>query len=608
MKLIKFVKLETKKVLGRRYLTIVLIFFVASGYFIQYGIGQYKHLMEESNNFIKFESDTYQQFVYPAMYGDYGFRILYEPSPLMVFFDGGVPVPPNMTSIIDGSERMNIYHSLKGQGGFAMIASAFTTLAGFVLLFGSGLVLLFGFMGTKDHEWLKFLEDSTNRKKLFLYILISKAFILLLFCLVLAGVSLLMFIINGVTVNTCQVLAISLGAFAMLLCFLLLGLTAGTLKNRFWGWTSMVIAWFVLAFFIPVLIYHLTYARATSIQSPYKLEAANQKLFTDYEKSSKEKAGKFDQSKRGSELEKEMFIIFWEGGLKESMRNEAGMLNEMKENASFFQNWAALFPSTFFLSVNTEMSSRGFANMAGFYEYTIQKKKDFIWYLAQNYILSTQMVFPPFIKSNENIYQGKSQLPGNYNFGFAVTIIWVIVLLGLYWNRLNRMLDHVPKTDNDREFNQDDFKKNQINVVITSDRSLYPKLLVKLRSQKAAFVSIPCPPQLPGEFKVKDLLGLFGAAVPENLQKKTGKYVYTLEQDDNARVLIEITRSLENHTGIFIFDNFLSELSDDCIEEFAEFLKSFKKGRTLVYFTRSISTSTKIADYVLHFTKEKPSF
>lgn len=111
MKLRKFIKLEIKKVLGKRYLTIALFFLMASCYFIQNGIGQYKHLLKERDNFIKFEIDTYKQFINPSVYGDYGFRILYEPSPMMAFFDSGVPVSPSMTSIIDGSERMKIYHS-----------------------------------------------------------------------------------------------------------------------------------------------------------------------------------------------------------------------------------------------------------------------------------------------------------------------------------------------------------------------------------------------------------------------------------------------------------------------------------------------------------------
>jgi ABC-type transport system involved in multi-copper enzyme maturation permease subunit len=590
VRLKEFIKLETKKVLGKRCLTIALVFLVASGYFILYGIGQYKHTLEERNNFQEFELLSYKQFVYPSMYGNYGLRLLFEPSSMMAFFDSGVPVPPNMISIIDGSERMKVCHSLKGQGGFALIASAFMTFAGFVLLFGSGLVLLFGFFGTKDHEWLKLLEDSTSREKLFFYLLISKAFILLLFCLALAGLSLILFIINGVTVNPGQTLVISLIAFAMLLCFLLVGLICGTLKNRFWGWASMVITWFVLAFFIPALIYHLTYGRATSIQSPYKMEVANLKLFAEYERSSLEKGGKFDHSKRGSELEKEMFLIFGEGGFKKAMGNETNMLNEMKDNASFFQNLAALFPSTHFLSVNNEMSSRGFASLVEFYEYTRKKKKDFIWYLAKNYLLSTKMVFPPFIKGNENIYQGQSQLPGNFNFGMAVNLVWLIVLLGFYWLRFNRMLGHVPKTNTNHELKENEIKKNLTNA------------------QNTAFAAIPKPIDLPGEIKVKDLLGLFDLAVPEKLHEKAGKYIYSLELDDNARVLLEIIRSLENKPGILIFDNFLSDLSDDCIDDFAAILKSKPFKKTVVYFTKSILTSTKIADYVHKFTRERPSY
>jgi len=162
------------------------------------------------------------------------------------------------------------------------------------------------------------------------------------------------------------------------------------------------------------------------------------------------------------------------------------------------------------------MSSRGFANQAGFYEYTRQKKKDFIWYLAENYILSTKMVFPPFIKGNENIYKGKSCLPGNFNFGMAANLVWLLVFLWLFWIGFNRMLDYVPKNTKP-EFKANRIKKNITNVVLTADRGSYPKLLVELRSQNIASVAIPKPVQLPGELKVKDLLDFFGLAVPDKL-------------------------------------------------------------------------------------------
>jgi hypothetical protein len=190
----------------------------------------------------------------------------------------------------------------------------------------------------------------------------------------------------------------------------------------------------------------------------------------------------------------------------------------------------------------------------------------------------------------------------------AVNLVWLIVLLGLYWLRFNRMLDHVPKTNTNHEIKENEIKKNLTNVVITADRGPYPKLLVRLRSQNTAFAAIPKPIDLPGELKVKDLLGFFDLAVPEKLQEKAGKYIYSLELDDKARVLLEIIRSLENKPGILIFDNFLSDLSDDCIDDFAALLKAKSFKKTVVYFTKSILTSTKIADYVYKFTRERPSY
>jgi ABC-type transport system involved in multi-copper enzyme maturation permease subunit len=604
MHLRKFIEFEAKKVTSRRYIAVVLVFLVASGYFIQFGISQYKHILEEKNNFLEFEREKYKQFFKPSIYGNYGLRLLFVPSPFMAFFDGG-PVPVGMTAFMDGSERMKIYQPLKGQRGFTMITSAFMTFAGFILLFGSGLALLYGFSGSKGHEWLKFLEElAGDRKRLFLYQLISKTFTLLLFCLVLAGLSIILFIINGVSVNLGGVLIISLGIFIMLFCFLFGGLITGTLKSRFWGWSSMVISWFLMAFIIPVLIYHFTYLRAGSITSAHKMETKKQKAFWDYEKNSFKKEGTFNDSKKGTENEKQMFLHFWDNGFKKAMRYEKNMLNEMKNNASFFQTLAGFFPTTFFISINNEMSSRGFFNLLAFNAYTQEKKIDFIWYIAQNHIFSTGMVFPPFIKKNENIYQGQSRLPGNYGFGMAVTLIWLIVLFSLYWIRFNRMLDRT--RDTKRELSPHELKKNKTNVIFTSDKGLLPQLIAKLKLQNIPFVSVPGPASLPGDIKIKNLFSLFDLDVPEALKKTAGKYVYALEPDDKGRILSEITRSLK--ADVLIFNNFLAGLSDDLINHFVELLKSLKKGRTIVYFTNSLMVTTLICDCGIKWTKEKMTF
>ena len=596
MKLKKFIGFEFKKVTGKAYISVFLVFLVASGYLFYHGLSQYKHILKEKSNFVEFEQGKYKYYIYPSKHGNYGIRVFYKPSPFMAVFDSG-PVPLLMTTFIDGSERMEIYQPLKGQSAFSIIKSMYTTFAGFILLFGSGLILLYGFSGPKDHAWLNFLEElAGSRWKLFLYQLISRTFVLLLYCLVIALLSIFLFVITGVSVNIGWILIYTLGLFAMFWCFLFGGLIAGTLKSQLWRLAFMVIAWFSLAFVIPVLICHFTYDWATSIKSTYKMETVKLKLFQEYESEGLQKGGKFNQSKRGKEQEKGMFLFFWNGAFKKLMAQEKAIVDEMKDRISFYQTASAFFPSTFYLSSSIEMSSRGFSNLVGFNEYSQEMKAAYIWYLAQNYIFSNIMEFPPFIKKDENVYKGKINLPDNYGFGWALKFTWLILLFGLYWFMFNRMLDRAKDTP--RELSPKDLNKDKTKIIFTLDRGLLPQLIKKLRAQNTPFLAVPGPGSLQGDTKVKNLFSFFGLAVPEALKEIAGKYVFSLEPDQKGKVLIEITRSLaiEVNANVIIFDNFLAGLSDKVISHLAAVLKSLKKGRRIVYFTNSILINAIIGD------------
>ena len=606
MKIRKFIGFEIERISNKRYIAVILVFLVVIGYFLQYSIDQYKHILQEKNNFKDFERTQIKRVIYISQLGFYGARFLFVPSPLMAFFDGG-PVPNHMTSFIDSSERIRFYQPLRGQNAFAKFNNLFMTFAGFILLFGSVLILLYGFLGSKDHEWLKFLEELVGgRRRLFLYQIISRAFLLLFFCLIIALLSTIFFVINGVAVNLGWILIFSQGIFMMFLFFLIVGLIAGTLKSRFGSWVSMAIVWFLLVSLMPVLIYHWTYKRAASIKSPYKMESMKQNIFMDYEKSSLQDGGKFDESKYGNEKEIEMFLDFWNGGFKRVMVIEKNMIEEIKPHISFYQNASALFPSTFFLSVSNEISSKGFSNLVRFSEYTQEKKKDFIWFIASISILSRKKItqLPSFIKGNENIYQGKSQLPDNYGFGLMANILWLVLLFIFYWITFNRMLDRSPETK--RILNLDELKRNRTNIIFTSDKGLLFQFISELRLQKIAFASVPAPSNLPGDVKVKNLYSFLGLTVPEGLRGISGQYVYNLETDDKGLVLSEIVRSLK--LEVIIFDNFLNGLSDDLINHYAEVLGSLKKGKKIVYFTNSLKVADEIGDYVIRYNKEKQPF
>jgi hypothetical protein len=610
MKLKNLVGFEFKKVTGKAYISVFLFFLVASGYLFYHGLSQYKHILEENKIFQKFERDKYKQFVYPAHYGCYGLRLRYEPSPFMAFFESGSV--GDMTSFIDGSERMKIYKPLIGQSAFAMLKSAFMTFSGFILLFGSGLILLYGFSGSKDHDWIKFLEELAGRRwKLFLYQLISRTVVLLLYCLVIALLSIILFIIAGVSINIDWIFFYTINLFLMWFCFLFGGLIAGTFKNRLWGGIVVGIIWFVFTFVVTMFIYHITYKKARSITSPFKMETVKLKLFQGYEKGSLEESGLFDKSKYGDKDEARMFMNFWNGDFKKIMRKEEEMLAEMKERISFYQTVSALFPSTFFLSSSNEMSSRGFTGLVEFNEYTQEKKKAFIWFIADIYILSNKVnewkELAPFPKDNENIYKGQIRLPGNYSFGLTINFIWMIVLVSLYWFMFNRMLDRAQDTQ--RELSPDELKRDNTNVIFTSDKGLLSQLIKKLRFQNISFLAVPGPASLPGDTTVKNLFSLFGLAVPEDLEELkeiAGKYIFALDPDQKGMVLSEIIRTLK--ADVFIFDNFLAGLSDEAINYFSGVLTTLKKGRTVVYFTNSMMVTTLICDCGIRWTKEKIAF
>jgi hypothetical protein len=282
------------------------------------------------------------------------------------------------------------------------------------------------------------------------------------------------------------------------------------------------------------------------------------------------------------------------------------MINEMKDVVSLYHNLSLFFPTTFFLSSNNEISGCGYESLIGFYDHAYKLKMGFIQYYAEKsfYSEEKEKTVKPFLNGDENIFYATSNLPAKFDFGLVISLLWLLILLYLLWIRFNRMLDSVQDTQ--RELNPDELKNNKTNVIFTLDKGLLPQLIKKLRLQNTSFLAVPGPDSLPGDTTVKNLLSLFGLAVPEALKEIAGKYVFTLEKDQRGEVLLEITGSLK--ADVLIFDNFLAGLSDAIIHSFANILKSLKKGRKVVYFTNSILINTIIGDKVKRFNDEDIPF
>lgn len=592
----KFSKFDTQSI-GNKNIIILAIFLFILFLLLQGGISQYKQIQQEKENFKNFETAKVKQFVYWVQYGDYGLRILFYPSQFISFYDAG-PVPNYLTANIDTFERNIVYKPLMGRNALSVFIKEYMNFSGFLLLFGSLISLYFGYFIFKHHEWLLFLEGITgSRKKLFICLILSRVLILLVFCFILAGISMILFLINGLSIDG-NFLILFTGIFFMLLFFQGVGFFLGAIvKNKSAG-ALLVIIWITFIFLLPWGISKLVYTHSDDVISPYKVEAEKQKAFMEYEKSSLEKGGKFNQSKRGTDIEKEMFLYFWNNGFKRAMDFDLKMLESIKTEISLYQNIAGLCPSTFFQSFCSELSSTGFNSLVGFHEYSQKMKKDFVWFFAGNYILSTKKHIVSFIKSDENIFYGKNTLPSNTGFGFVVCLLWLVLSFSGAWVGFNRILDGRSRL----EINMEGLKPNRTTMIMTSNpTAVIETISLILRYQRKQFLVVPCPGSIPGDIRIDSFFSFSNQSVPKILKSFSRLTFNSLSLEEKGTVITEILKIKKTTTGVdyIIFSGFLSGLSDSFLNYFAKSLKEIKTGCKVIYISNSLLVNQLIGDDIL---------
>ena len=592
----RFFHLETLKLLDKKKLVIIILFYLLAVYFIQSGVISYKEGLEEIKRFQEFEKIRIDSFQYYDQYGTYGFRLLYVPGPLSALFSNAGIFTTNLNAFIDSGERMKIYEPFKGKNAFIGYTSIFLNLSGLIFLLGTLLSLFYGFESFQDRDYLKFLDSVGSRKRIFAFLLVSRLLLILLCCLTITVTISLLYLINGLTVNIGHVILYGLVIFVLLSFFLLVGMLAGTLKSKRVGLISVFGIWLFFVFGLPAIAGKIVYNRSESMMSVYKMDNEKFKLLMRFEKKAKDEAGKMDRNKTNTDIRRKLFNYLWDNEFKEIMKYENIMLTDMKGVVTFHYNLSLIFPTTFFLSVNNEISGRGYENLIAFYEYALKHKIGFIEFYADKSFFSGDKTVKPYLRGNENIFHVSSLLPGNFGFGLVIGFFWVIFSALISWIFFSRMLDRRPDIETfpgeikeaERQGIQINLiKENKMTVVFTFDPVRIHEVYQRLKGLIGRVVLVPGPQALPGDVKVKNLFKFFGLDVPESLNPLRDKFCDRLNQDDRSLLILEIVKELPAKS--LIFDQFLTGLSEHMKKYFLNFLENHKKGRKIVYMTNCVN-------------------
>ena len=153
-----FFILEIKRFFTKRNIFILLVVFLLSLYFINSGISEYKSVLKKEEKFKNLESVGFKKFSTYTYYGLKGINFLFLPSMSGVFFKNTC-LSSDLFANADSIVSLRVFNNLKGKSLFSVDYSATWDFSMMILIFGSILVMFWGYEAFHNKEYMKFLSS-----------------------------------------------------------------------------------------------------------------------------------------------------------------------------------------------------------------------------------------------------------------------------------------------------------------------------------------------------------------------------------------------------------------------------------------------------------------
>jgi hypothetical protein len=429
-----FIKIEYKRLLTIITISLLVSFFVFALYFTQVGLNRFKESLVNKEIFKRVEQSIVKKHLNYTAYGVEGFRILFVPSPVSIFFyDSGAFSEVN--SILNVGERLNINGTYIGQKMFRDLRGLYSDFSGLFIIFGTLMVLAYGFLSFQRRQYLKTLVSMGNFKRLYHQNTSVRFLLLALYFIAVTAVCLAWVLLNGVRFTGSDFLFIAayLGLW-LVAAFLLfrIGVLVGAIKSKAIGITALVAIWIFIFYLSPLIVSQTAFADSSKLKSLYQHENDKWEAIMHFENRYLSEVGKFKPE--NAKLPPTVRIVesFMNKEYKEVQELEKNLEKEMRRSQKVYEWWSLLSPGTILSAAAREMSSQGGENFVDFHAYSQDIKDRFCqFYKYKKFYAPEEKGVESFIKNEENIYYGHAELPSNVIWALLELLILGFIVHGL---------------------------------------------------------------------------------------------------------------------------------------------------------------------------------
>ncbi len=565
--------LEFKRSCGKWYLLTVLAFFsilmaVARVDMKEY-LGELKEV-EYANQSEKLKAGQFDRY---TPYSAYGVRFVIRPAPLN--FLQVFAVYNDLVSEVDTGTKLSLYVSKKGNNITPDTAAGYLNFPGLLFLLGSVLAAVYGYLGYRSEQHLKYLCRIKVFKNVFFSILAARLGLFSLPVLLILAGNVVLGWLNGINIFDSHYLWYSLLVLAVLNFFLFTGAWFGAIKDRKTGIALVVGLIVLLDLLVPWLVIKTVKNISVSI-SEYQTQFEQLVILMTFEKMG---IKKFGDLRTGDEFKK-LVKSYLENQLKIQEELESKHRQRIMEKVDKYQALGVFFPSSFYLFATTEISGKGYNNYFSFYDFSNKKKREFIVYYFQKEYFEEPKPgqVESFIKGDDSIFRCQSSLPGNFLLGMVLLFIYISgSITGTYFMVYRRLYPIKKKLPGESDLFIH-IRKEEDNFFFTANSLVRAKIYNHFSGEETLEGEILLDPDSSLETTSQiDFAYLPPASELKGLDAKTLHKFLSGEKMEKNR---EKWRVMLNHavqSELVILEDFFKDMSPGDIDEALKILKEKEK-------------------------------